>query len=196
MALNIPLLAIKDLSEQTKPAETDCFVLGTTDIKKIKFSTLADVLKERFDISSITKGIENANTSITEKQDALKDTGWLTVSTFYNGCTHYNTSENASKVRVRQYGPIVNIQGIFKTTKEITLSGTSQVEVFRLPDSIDPPASWNINFLQQGSGSNKFVLTVGRTDGRRVSVQRYGTTSNGNIPNNAWMNATCTYITA
>jgi hypothetical protein len=194
MAVNVPLVAVKDLSEQTNPADTDCFIIGTTDVKKIKLSTLASLLKKRHGIEDINTNIKNLQTSLDSKQSSLKDTGWIDISTFYNGCTHYNTSNNTSKARVRQYGPIVNIQGIIKTTKELTLSGTKQVDVFKLPDSIDPPAAWGLNYLQQGSGANKFVLTVGKTDGRVVAIQRYGTTSNGNVPNNAWLNVTCTYL--
>lgn len=130
-----------------------------------------------------------------EFQKKIKDTGWITINTFYNGCTHYNNS-GGNEVSIRQYGPFVQISGIVKTTKVLGANGsTSNLDLFRIPDAIDPPKMWGTHFLQQGSGSNKFVLAVGYADGRKVGAARYGTTSMIQIPTDAWLNVNCTYMT-
>lgn len=210
MAVNVPLVVINDLAESTSPLDTDCFIIGTTETKKIKLSTLVETLKNKYqiddinnalkelqtsdsnmqtDISNLKTDISNLKTTVQKKQDTVKDTGWLKVTTFYNNCTSYSSD---APVMARQIGSIVCIKGVVKNTKQFTISGNKQAELFKLPSGISSTPT-ELNFIQQGSGANKFTLTL-KTTGV-VSLQRYGTTSNGNVPVNQWLNTNCTYFT-
>ena len=127
-----------------------------------------------------------------EKQK-IKDTGWITVNTFFNGCTHYGAS---SKVRVRQYGNVVSIIGTIGNSKVLSTKSTGDrypiVAMFKLPDEIEVPME-NIHFVQQGSGINRFSLSIDY-NARTVNIERYGTTSLIDVPANQWLNVTCSYL--
>lgn len=127
-----------------------------------------------------------------EKQK-IKDTGWITVNTFFNGCTHYGPN---SKVRVRQYGDVVSIIGAIGNSKVLSTKSTGDrypiVAMFKLPDEIEVPME-NICFVQQGSGINRFSLSIDY-NARTVNIERYGTTSVIDVPVNQWLNVTCSYM--
>lgn len=127
-----------------------------------------------------------------EKQK-IKDTGWITVNTFFNGCTHYGPN---SKVMVRQYGDVVSIIGAIGNSKVLKTKSTSDgypvVEMFKLPDEIEVPME-DIRFVQQGSGLNRFSLVINYNT-RKVSIERYGTTSVIDVPVNQWLNVVCSYL--
>lgn len=127
-----------------------------------------------------------------EKQK-IKDTGWITVNTFFNGCTHYGAS---SKVRVRQYGNVVSIIGTIGNSKVLSTKSTGNgfpvVAMFKLPDKIDVPME-NIRFVQQGSGLNRFSLEIDYNT-RTVNIERYGTTSAIDVPAGQWLNVACSYL--
>ena len=63
-----------------------------------------------------------------EKQQPI-DTGWLKVTNFFNGCTHYGES---SKVRVRQYGNVVSIIGTIGNSCSDSYRTVASVERYRL----------------------------------------------------------------
>lgn len=127
-----------------------------------------------------------------EKQK-VKDTGWITVNTFFNGCTHYGPNSN---VQVRQCGKFVYIVGAVGNKNELATKQTSDeipdVAMFKLPDGIGLPRT-NVRFAQQGSGSNRFSVVVDAST-RIVSIGRYGTTSCINVPADSWLNVCLTYI--
>ena len=52
MAVNVPLVHISDLTEQTTAADTDLMVIGGTDAKKIKWSTIISLIKTKLNIGS------------------------------------------------------------------------------------------------------------------------------------------------
>ena len=127
-----------------------------------------------------------------EKQQPI-DTGWLKVTNFFNGCTHYGGN---SKVRVRQYGNVVSIIGAIGNSKVLSTKSTSDgfpiVAMFKLPDKIDVPME-NIRFEQQGSGLNRFSLEIDYNT-RTVNIERYGTTSAIDVPAGQWLNVACSYL--
>ena len=129
-----------------------------------------------------------------EKQQPI-DTGWLKVTNFFNGCTHYGPNSN---VQVRQCGKFVYIVGAVGNKKELATKQTSNeipdVAMFKLPDGIGLPRT-NVRFAQQGSGSNRFSVVVDAST-RIVSIGRYGTTSCNNVPADSWLNVCLTYIVA
>ena len=126
-----------------------------------------------------------------EKQK-ITDTGWITVSKFSNGCTHYGPN---SQVKVRQYGKLVQIVGAVGNTKVLSTKSSSDgypsVEMFKLPDSIPAPKI-NARFVEQGSGLNRFSLVIDGSNA--VKIERYGTTAGIDVPANQWLNVTCSYL--
>lgn len=120
----------------------------------------------------------------------IADTGWIKVTTFYNGCTHYG---NNTTVYVRQYGKHVQIVGAVKNTKQLNTTSYKRVMLFKLPDGISTPKAGTMTCsVQQGSGLNRFMLIVGN-DGT-VGIERYGTTTCIAVPENSWLNVSCTYM--
>lgn len=83
-----------------------------------------------------------------EKQQPI-DTGWLKVTNFFNGCTHYGPNSN---VQVRQCGKFVYIVGAVGNKNELatkqTSDGIPDVAMFKLPDGIGLPRT-NVRFAQQ-----------------------------------------------
>ena len=85
-------------------------------------------------------------------------------------------------VRYRKIGKIVFIHGAVQNTEEIAKD--SVTNIFTLPVGYRPSGT-NIQILSQGSGMNKWLLSV--SVGGNVSVQRYGITENTAIPVGAWL---------
>lgn len=72
MAVNVPLIHISDLAEQTTAADTDLMVIGGTDAKKIKWSTIISLIKTKLNIgSSAISGIGDG--TITGAISSLKN---------------------------------------------------------------------------------------------------------------------------
>lgn len=164
----------------TKPEENDY-----VNIKDINDNM--DIIDEK------TVTLETLQKEL-EKQK-IKDTGWITVNTFFNGCTHYGPN---SKVRVRQYGDVVSIIGAIGNSKVLSTKSTGDkypnVAMFKLPDEIEVPME-NIYFVQQGSGLNRFALGINYNT-RTVNIERYGTTSLIDVPAGQWLNVACSYMVA
>lgn len=60
MAVNVPLIHISELQEQTTAADTDCMVIGGADVKKIKWSTIVSLIKTKLGIGeAATKAVAN-----------------------------------------------------------------------------------------------------------------------------------------
>lgn len=78
MAVNVPLIQIQDLTEQTTAADTDCMVIGGSDAKKIKWSTIVSLI-----LAKITGGASTILTSNLGASKALvsNSSGKVAVST-------------------------------------------------------------------------------------------------------------------
>ncbi len=60
MAVNVPLIHISDLAEQTTAADTDYMVIGGTDAKKIKYGTIFNLIKAKLGLgTAATKNVVN-----------------------------------------------------------------------------------------------------------------------------------------
>lgn len=87
-----------------------------------------------------------------------------------------------SDVRYRKIGEIVFIHGAVQNTEEIARGATTTI--FTLPEEYRPSGT-NVQILSQGTGMNKWLLSVSING--NVSVQRYGTTETINIPAGTWL---------
>lgn len=131
------------------------------------------------DIPSVpTKTSELTNDSGFITSSSLpQDSGWQTATLTSDFELYSSTYAN----KYRKIGKTVYVQGGVKPTAQI--SANLETTIFTLPSGYRP--SNQVSTMCQGSGMNKWCLTV-NTNGK-VTVQRYGTTSNIAIPTNAWL---------
>ena len=206
MAVNVPLILINDLPEQEIPTDDVYLIIGGNDAKKVKVSNLSEYLKKRLQIEDITTNVgnlstnvenlsenvenlstnvENLSENIDKKQDIIEDTGWIECK-YGNGIVPYTSNSNA---RVRKIGNIVFLQGTLKNDTE----WSTHDSILTFDKKFAP--SQESRFLCQGSGLNRFLLTV-RTTGI-CKVERYGTNQSQGITikTGAWLNVFATWVT-
>ena len=206
MAVNVPLILINDLPEQEIPTDDVYLIIGGNDAKKVSFSNLSEYLKKRLQIEDITTNVgnlstnvenlsenvenlstnvENLSENIDKKQDIIEDTGWIECK-YGNGIVRYTSNSNA---RVRKIGNIVFLQGTLKNNT----AWSTHDSILTFDKKFAP--SQESRFLCQGSGLNRFLLTV-RTTGI-CKVERYGTNQSQGITikTGAWLNVFATWVT-
>ena len=206
MAVNVPLILINDLPEQEIPTDDVYLIVGGNDAKKVKVSNLSEYLKKRLQIEDITTNVgnlstnvenlsenvenlstnvENLSENIDKKQDIIEDTGWIECK-YGNGIVPYTSNSNA---RVRKIGNIVFLQGTLKNNT----AWSTHDSILTFDKKFAP--SQESRFLCQGSGLNRFLLTV-RTTGI-CKVERYGTNQSQGITikTGAWLNVFATWVT-
>lgn len=199
MAVNVPLILINDLPEQEIPTDDVYLIIGGNDAKKVKVSNLSEYLKKRLQIEDITTNVgnlstnvenlstnvENLSENIDKKQDIIEDTGWIECK-YGNGIVPYTSNSNA---RVRKIGNIVFLQGTLKNNT----AWSTHDSILTFDKKFAP--SQESRFLCQGSGLNRFLLTV-RTTGI-CKVERYGTNQSQGITikTGAWLNVFATWVT-
>ena len=183
MAVNVPLILINDLPEQEIPTDDVYLIIGGNDAKKVKVSNLSEYLKKRLQIEDITTNIGNLSENINKMQDIIKDTGWVECK-YGNGIVPYTSNSHA---RVRKIGNIVFLQGALKNNT----AWSKHDSILTFDKKFAP--SQESRFLCQGSGLNRFLLTV-RTTGI-CKVERYGTTKSITVETGAWLNVFATWVT-
>lgn len=100
-------------------------------------------------------------------------------------------SDNAiNRPQIKNVGNIVMVRGVVSPVTAYTAT-TNQVEIASgIPADLRPDISYT--FVCQGSGNNKW--TLGITPSGTVTVARYGTTENIEIPTSAWLTFAITYL--
>lgn len=185
------------MPEQEIPTDDVYLIIGGNDAKKVKVSNLSEYLKKRLQIEDITTNIGNLSTNvgtlstnvenlsekINKKQDIIEDTGWVECK-YGNGIVPYTSNSNA---RVRKIGNIVFLQGTLKNNT----AWSTHDSILTFDKKFAP--SQESRFLCQGSGLNRFLLTV-RTTGI-CKVERYGTTKSITVETGAWLNVFATWVT-
>lgn len=186
MAVNVPLILINDLPEQEIPTDDVYLIIGGNDAKKVKISNFLEHLKERLQIEEIKTDVKNLSESIDKKQDAIEDTGWVEC-TYGNGITPYSENE---RVKVRKIGNIVYLSGtVTNTTK-----WKDHQNFLTLPDKKLAPKVES-RFIMQGSGSNRYLLTV-KTNGV-ITASRYSNNANtsNELDLKQWLNVYTSWVT-
>lgn len=134
------------------------------------YISIADA-QGKYDVVAIKDFIQSMN----EKN---QDSGWIYPDISSGFFAAYSTDSN--QVRYRKVGKVVLIQGICTLKSDVTIEGgIAESTIFTLAEGYRPSSTLHI--LSQGSGTNKWLLSV-RTDGS-VTFSRY---SNGS----GWVNAT------
>lgn len=175
-----------------------------SDFKNIKPGDLLieNTTKALYRCSNIINNTIYWSKCISEEQLNVKlaneDTGWKTpksLALHTDPQTHIPHSEfsaysDASPLKIRKIKNIVFLEGIIKNYHEIS-SNEQPIMIFTLPDGFVP--NQRLVFVQQGSGTNRFVLDI-QTDGK-CYIDRY---SNGasvsNIPAGSWLNCFATWM--
>lgn len=111
--------------------------------------------------------------------DNLEDSGWV-------ACTLANNFETygSDPLEVRKIGNIVMLRGVITPKTNVTLN---QTNIAALPVGYEP-SGCNINWVQQGSGSNRWLARInedGIIQGDRYSNNE---TANGTAVAGAWLN--------
>ena len=161
---------------------------GTIQTKYTNSNGVATLMNN----SQLSSTYEGLNTFVVANQNIQimvnNDTGWKDV-TFESNYGNYDTN---NKVQYRRVGKIVTIKGIAKNTNTVTLSDTSaSSQIATISDTTCRPSS-PYRAIEQGSGLNRWLLTVG-TDGA-LTLARYGTTGITNVAAGSWLNIYCTFM--
>lgn len=120
-------------------------------------------------------------------QPLYEDTGWKDV-TYSSGYSAYSSND---AVRYRRIGKVVHLEGAFKNANALTSSNT-EVKFASISDSTCRPSKIQIT-LQQGSGANKFMLSINPNGDLKWA--RYGTTvTNTSISSGSWFNCVATWF--
>lgn len=97
---------------------------------------------------------------------------------------NYNVGQN--ELKYKRTGNVVNISGQIKPTAE--LDNSTHV-IATLPTSISPSTSHSV--ICNGSSKNTFMLSASSGE---LKLARYGTTTAGTVPTNAFLVVEITYV--
>lgn len=179
--------------------------IGTSAARKNALKVLVDGRVK-------SSGTPTENDDLTTKAyvDSAIGGGGLTITTYGNAdfsyervvdpdtqemvneCVAYSTvSGNAEEPKAVKYGRIVNMSGAFKN---INVRPSNAVFVMgKVPSGCEP--LYRQCIMQQGSGQNKYLLTI-ETDGT-LKCARYSTGATATaVTNNAWLNINATFVAA
>lgn len=92
-------------------------------------------------------------------------------------------------LQVRKIGNIAQIRGYINVIDNIAANVTTQVST--VPDRFQPSGQ-TIYFVSQGTGMNRCLFSI--TVSGIVYVQKYGTTTNSQIPSGASIQVSHTYL--
>lgn len=101
----------------------------------------------------------------------------------YNG-----TASN--KPQYKAIGEMVFVRGVVSPAAAYTSSGSLVTIATGIPAALRPP--YNMSFVCQGSGLNRWLCSI--TTGGAVTISRYGTTANIEVPANAWLTFAVNYV--
>jgi hypothetical protein len=116
-----------------------------------------------------------------------EETGWINI-TFPSGFAHYS---DGRKAQYRRIGKEVFMRGAIKNTSAFTPSSDTSSVIGTIGNATCRPSE-AIERVEQGSLMNRFALKIA-TDGK-LYINRYGTTSSGQVPANAWLNIECSFL--
>ena len=126
-------------------------------------------------------------TKVADVTSSTYDSGWVDVE-WTSNFKDYDDSPD-SGAQVRRIGNIVYLRGTATPTN--VLPGTIYItRMGNLPSGFRPDK--NVQFVCQGSGTNRYTLTV-YPDGN-FGLSRYGTTEMSDIPKSAWLPFNTSYV--
>lgn len=116
-----------------------------------------------------------------------EDTGWKDI-TFPSGFTHY---ANDRKAQYRRIGKEVFVHGAIKNTSAFTPSSDTSSLIGTIGDATCRPSE-PVERVEIGNTMNRFGLRI-MTDGK-LYINRYGTSSSGQVAAGSWLNIECSFL--
>lgn len=132
---------------------------------------------------------KNASSGWSEWTDILSghDSGWQKVTLTSDFKPYNNTASNTPQYR--RVGKVVQVEGVVSPTSTID-GGTTQHTIFTLPSYYRPSSL--ISTLCQGSGYNKWLLTIDTTG--KVTFSRYSSNAWVDASTTVWLTFSVTYL--
>ena len=124
---------------------------------------------------------------ILELEEKIADTGWIDLEFSSDFENYSGTASN--NPQYRRIGKEVCLRGVATPAEDIPGSAT-EITMFNLPEGVRP--SKNVPKICQGTGSNKWLLTV-NTNGS-VTFSRYGTTDFASANPGNWLSFNIVYF--
>lgn len=127
---------------------------------------------------------------LAQASELPSDSGWVNVPLNTGLVSQYDSGNPA--LRCRKFGPVITVAGILKANYAFTPTGNTSHRLATLPSGYRPASVHNV--VMQGSGSNRWMCSI-RPDGN-MYISRYSnnTTTNNQVPANAWLNILATYM--
>lgn len=164
-----------------KPLNSD-LESNSVDVNGIKSSLSNKVDK----ISGKGLSSFDFNNSYKSKIDTyLYDSGWVNCGLGY-GIVQYGIIP----IQVRRIGAIVHLRGIVKNNT----SWQEHNSVITIPAGFRP--AYEENFIMQGSGSNRYLLTVPSSGACSVTRYSNNTTTSNTVPTASWLCLFATWFTS
>lgn len=117
----------------------------------------------------------------------LADTGWVNCS-YGSGMLAYGSIP----LQVRRIGKIVHLRGVVKNANAFTPTSDTSHILGYIPSGYNP--SKEESFIMQGSGSNRWLMSI-RTNGT-INISRYSddTTTHSQVNAGSWLNCFATWF--
>ena len=132
----------------------------------------------------------NGWATVANMSDLPSGSGWVNVP-LNTGLVSQYGSENPA-LRCRKFGPVITVAGVLKSNYAFTPTNDTSHRLATLPSGYRPASAHNV--VMQGSGSKRWLCSV-RPDGN-MYISRYSnnTTTNNQVPANAWLNILVTFM--
>ena len=173
--------AVNEVKSQVTQLNSD-LESNSVDVNGIKSSLSNKVDK----ISGKGLSSFDFNNSYKSKIDTyLYDSGWVNCGLGY-GIVQYGIIP----IQVRRIGAIVHLRGIVKNNT----SWQEHNSVITIPAGFRP--AYEENFIMQGSGSNRYLLTVPSSGACSVTRYSNNTTTSNTVPTASWLCLFATWFTS
>ena len=117
----------------------------------------------------------------------LTDSGWVDIEWTSDFKDYGDLAYNGAQVR--RIGNMVYLRGV-ATPTHVVPGAIYITRMGNLPSGFRPDI--NVQFVCQGSGANRYMLSV-YTDGN-FGASRYGTSEMSDIPTSAWLPFNISYV--
>lgn len=130
------------------------------------------------------------NTWYPWKRLDIDDTGWQNCW-LQSGFSNYNT-DGSCPLQIRKINGVVHLRGQVRRHGAIKPSGESSTPIAQMPGGFAPV--YRQNYLCQGSGASKFLLNINPNGYIYISRYNSSSTTNMQIPDQAWLNCFATWF--
>ena len=127
--------------------------------------------------------------SVVKTLVGVADTGWVNC-TYASNMSRYSTDQ--APLQVRKIGKIVHLRGTVKNINAFTPTNDSSHAIGTIPSGYRP--AYDESFITQGSGSNRWMMTIKANGYIYISRYTNNTTINQQVPAGSWLNCFATWL--